>query len=69
MRTFCVFDRHYGDFIESFDTLVEARTFVSDLISKITKEGKLYDLAIGRYIDDTSDYYNIVETYTNKDNG
>ena len=65
MKKFCVIDSHYSDFVEAFDSLAEARIFVNGLISK-AMEGELYNYAIGKYIDDVSDNYEIIDYYTNK---
>ena len=62
MKKYCVIDLHYGDFVEAFNSITEARIFINGLIRKATEREQLYNLGIGKYIDDITDDYRIIES-------
>ena len=58
-KWFCVWDGNYGDFIESFDTLEDAREHCRKAIKRNPKCHHHYK--IGKWISPDSDDYELLE--------
>lgn len=58
-KWFCVWDGIYGDFIESFDTLEDAREYCRKAIKGNSKYYHYYK--IGKWISPNTDDYKLIE--------
>lgn len=61
-KWFCVWDAHYGDFIESFNTLEEAREYCKKSIENNPR--CLHHYKIGKWISPDTDEYTLLEEVT-----
>ena len=61
-KWFCVWDTHYGDFIESFNTLEEAREYCKKSIENNPR--CLHHYEIGKWISPDTDEYTLLEEVT-----
>lgn len=58
-KWFCVWDGYYGDFIESFDTLEDAREYCRKSIERNPQYCHHYE--IGKWISPDTDDYKLIE--------
>lgn len=58
-KWYCVWDGHYGEFIESFDTLEDAREYCKKSINGNPKV--LHHYRIGKWISADTDDYELLE--------
>ena len=64
-KLYCVFDYHYGDYVESFETERQATEYCHDLInSHLDKD---FDFDIGKWIGDSEQYERIKHIYYKAD--